>query len=97
MKLFSIYDSKAQAFLTPFFSKNDATAIRDFAHAANQESHSFHRNAGDYTLVALGEWDEQEGIVDLYEAHENLGTALQHIVPINPLPAEHVDFNGKES
>ena len=84
MKCFAIYDSKAVAYLIPFFSKNEHTAIRDFAHAANDQSHAFHRNAADYTLFELGEYDEQDGLIMQHDAVKPLGTALQFIEPPEP-------------
>lgn len=77
MKIFSVYDSKAEAYIRPFFSKNAQTAMRDFATAANDQTTAFHRNAGDYTLFEIGEWDEQTGVIKTNDIKTNLGTALE--------------------
>ncbi len=77
-KIFSVFDSKADAYLPPFFAPTTAVGVRTFAAAANAEAHQFRMFAGDYTLFELGEFDERKGSFDLHEAHVNLGTALSY-------------------
>lgn len=81
MKLvvFSVYDSKAEAFLQPFFSQSRGTGLRSFSDAAQDENHGFSRHAADYTLFELGEFDQISGRMDQWDAPINLGTALQYI------------------
>lgn len=79
LKVFAIYDSKAGAFLQPFFSVNVATASREFATAVNSDGHAFSRHSGDYELFLLGEWDQYEGIIKMYETKQTLGLASQFI------------------
>lgn len=67
MKVFAIYDSKACAYLLPFFSPNRAVAMRSFTRAVSDEQSDFHRFAGDYTLFELGEYDEDQGIISMNE------------------------------
>lgn len=77
MKMFAIYDSKAEAYLAPIFCPTTAVALRMFKTAAEEEGHTFEKHAGDYTLFELGTWDEQTGHVTEHQAQINLGTALQ--------------------
>lgn len=63
MLMFSVRDSKAAAFLPPFFAPTVGVATRMFASAARDASHDFHRYAEDYTLFQVGEFDEQTGKV----------------------------------
>lgn len=79
MGIFSVYDSKAQAYLQPFFTHNKQTAIRSFATAAQQSDHDFHRYAADYTLFQIGEWDAQSGHINTLENKLNLGMASEFI------------------
>jgi len=79
MKIFSIYDSKAEAYLQPFFAPTKAYAIRQFTQAANDESADFHKFAADYTLFELGSWDEQTGTIAPNEAKTALGSAIEYI------------------
>lgn len=78
-KRFTVYDSKAEAFLPPIFYGAAGEAIRAFEAAANKEDHDFHRYAADYTLFETGTWDETTDIHTSLEAKLNLGTALQYI------------------
>lgn len=82
LKVFSVFDSKAGAFLQPFFSVNVATASREFMAAAQNQEHAFHRYAGDYELFLLGEWDQYEGVIKMYEAKQSLGLASQFIAMV---------------
>ena len=48
--IFSIYDSKAEQHLPPFFLANSKMAIRAISNAANDPKHAFSINPQDYTL-----------------------------------------------
>lgn len=82
MKIFTIYDSKAEAYLQPFFSPTKATATRDFQQAAQDEKSAFHTHAADYTLMQIGAWNEQTGTLSVDETKSNLGTALDYMTAI---------------
>lgn len=79
ISIYSVFDSKAESFISPFFSQNRATALRSFEAAANDENTDFHRYAGDYTLFELGTFDQSNAKFTLHEAPENLGLALTFI------------------
>lgn len=79
MKILSVYDSKADAYLPLFTSPTHGTAIRAFEGAVNQEGHQFQQNAADYTLFSLGDFDEQTGKITLEKAQINLGVASQFL------------------
>lgn len=79
IKIFSVYDAKAEAFLQPFFAKATGQAIRSFTSAVNQPDHEFFRHAADYTLFYIGEFDEDTGTVEgLKNGNENLGNAITY-------------------
>jgi len=65
MKLgaFSVYDSKAKAFIQPFYAPNAAVASRMISDAVEQRDHMFHKHAADYTLYQIGEFDETTGLL----------------------------------
>lgn len=79
LKIFSVFDSKAAAFLQPFFSINVATAVREFAAAAQDSGHAFHRHSGDYELFLLGEWDQYEGKISMHDTKTSLGLASMYL------------------
>jgi len=59
-KIFTIFDSKAKAYLTPFFLHEDGMAIRVFADCINDETHQFGKHPEDYTLFCIGSWDDEK-------------------------------------
>ncbi len=77
--VFSVFDSKVGAFLTPFFCRNRAVALRSFTSAAQDVGSDFNRYAGDYTLFEIGEWMPEEGKWSPLEAKVNLGLASQFL------------------
>ncbi len=77
LDIFSIYDTKADSYLQPFFTNNKATAIRTFSDLANQSDHQFCRHAGDYVLFQIGTYDDSRGLVTALTANINLGSALE--------------------
>lgn len=78
MKIFTVYDSKAAAYLTPFFCPNGAVAIRAFSSAARDQGHDFNRYAADYTLFEIGQWDPISANLNIYETKINLGMAAEY-------------------
>lgn len=84
MKIFSVYDDKAKAYLPVFQSATIGTAIRAFTQAANEEESPFYKNAADYTLFMVAEIDQDTGVVTPEKTHTNLGKALQYIEPELP-------------
>ncbi len=77
--MFSIYDSKAEAYLQPFYSQTTGTAIRSFESAVNENGHDFNKYAGDYTLFELGDFDQADGVTTSRETQLNLGLAITFI------------------
>lgn len=63
VQLFAIRDSKAQAFLQPFFSSTKGTAIRAFTDGVNDPQTSFHKYPDDFTLFHIAEFDDESGVV----------------------------------
>lgn len=79
MKILSVYDSKAEAYLPPFTSQTNATAIRSFEGAVQQENSQFRMHATDYTLFCIGDFDEVLGIITPQAPHISLGLAAQFL------------------
>lgn len=72
MNIFSIYDSKADAYLQPFFSANSETAERELSSAVNnpgpqERPNNFYWYAEDYTLFLIGHFDENTGKIAAYD------------------------------
>lgn len=79
LKIYSVYDSKAEAYNTPIFMRTHGEAIRSFESAVLDEKTDFHRHAEDYSLFHVGEFDTLTGNIEsnvtpipLSRAHEVL-------------------------
>lgn len=59
-KIFTIHDVKADAYYKPFFFPNKAMAIREFTNLVNDKNSQVGTNPADYTLFALGEFDDNK-------------------------------------
>lgn len=79
LKVYAIFDSKAGAYLQPFFCVNRAVALRTFMSAVQDRGSDFHRYAGDYQLFELGEWDQVHGVFEQHETKVALGLASEFL------------------
>lgn len=79
MKVFAVYDSKAVAFLQPFFSESVGSAVRAFGDAANEEKSPLSRHAGDYQLYEIGTFDNNTGVLTAMVPQKLLGCAADFI------------------
>lgn len=81
VKIYSIYDSKVEAYLPPVFMKSKGEFLRAFAEAANDSKSNIGRYPSDYTAFELGSFDDSNCSFELYEAKVSLGTALEFVKP----------------
>jgi hypothetical protein len=64
MKLFVVRDTKAQYYHAPQTYRNSGDAIRACKNAVNDStSGMFAKNAEDFSLFQVGEWDELTGAI----------------------------------
>lgn len=78
LKIFSVFDSKAEAYLPPFYVASKGAALRSFSDAASDPTHNFCKHSGDFTLFEIGTFDDGDGLIVPYAVFVNLGTALEH-------------------
>ncbi len=76
LKMFSMYDTKADAFITPFFLHNEKMALRAIYDASTSPTHMFSKHPEDYALYLLGEFDDTNGQVVTGLPH-NMGLVSQ--------------------
>lgn len=62
-RCFSIFDSKAKAFLPPFFMAETGLAVRAFRDCVIDPNHAFGRNPMDYSLFSIGGFDDSSGLL----------------------------------
>lgn len=77
LNMFTVYDEKANAFLTPFFMHNTDMAIREFQNCINDPSHAFGRNPQDYTLYKISEFDDETAALDQIPTKQMLGNGVE--------------------
>lgn len=63
MKIYAVRDAAVEAFLQPFFSPTDASAVRSLTIVVNDEKHEFYKHAADYSLWDLGDFDDTSGVL----------------------------------
>lgn len=81
LKVFSVYDKAAGAFLQPFFAPTSGLAIRSVADAVSDTAHQFNRHAGDYTLFILGEFNDADGSFSRMVEPEKIITCTELLAP----------------
>ena len=63
-KVYVVHDSKADAFMMPFFMQEDAQAVRGFQDQVNNPESPFFNHAEDYTLFNIGRYSEETGTLE---------------------------------
>jgi len=85
LHIFTVYDSKAQAYLPPFFLPNTAIATRTFTNAANDKGHAFGANPADYTLFHVGHFDDDTAKIVSKATPHPIGLAQDFVLPSDQL------------
>lgn len=76
MKLFSVRDIKAQVFHKPFFLNNITDAVRSFEVAVNSPETQFHLFPQDFELLAIADFNEITGELNVLEIPERIAHAM---------------------
>lgn len=69
LNVYSVYDLKAKAFLSPFFLPQDAMAVRALIDAVEDPNHQFAKHPEDYQLFRLGQFDDELGVLSPSPEH----------------------------
>lgn len=77
---YSVRDSKAERYISPFYAPTRAVAQRMFETAANTPGENFNAHSGDFTLFEIGTFDDETGILTPNaNGHHNLGLAADYV------------------
>ncbi len=79
-KIFAIYDSKAKAYMQPFFAGTPGLALRSFSDSANSQETIFHQHATDFCLFEIGEFNDETAEINTHENPNNLGLAADYLI-----------------
>lgn len=80
LSVFSVFDAKIGAFMTPFFMRSRGEALRAFSDAVNKDDSTMGPHAEDFTLFLLGDWDDGSAKFVLKPTPESLGLAVEFVV-----------------
>ena len=94
LKLFSIYDSKVEAYLPPVYFKSKGEFLRAFAEACNDVKSNIGKYPADYTAFELGDWDDGTCSFKFHTAPISLGTAIEFKVVSQATYDRHVPPDG---
>ncbi len=83
-QVFTVHDSKASAYLPPFYFSTLGQAIRAFTDSVNDPGHGFAKHPEDYTLFHLGTYDDAVAKYDLLVSGDPMGKALDFVAA--PVP-----------
>ena len=75
MKIFAMYDTKANFYLQPFPETSTIAALRGFEVAVNEGKSTFNRFPDDFCLHELADFDQQTGVITVHAVPQNLGSA----------------------
>lgn len=78
-QVFSVFDSKAKAFLPPFYATNGAVAGRMMQDACSDPKHPFNIHAADYSLFQVATFDDDSGRFEPLDTFVNLGNLVTFI------------------
>lgn len=76
-KVYTVYDSKAEVWMVPFYARADGEAVRMFKASVERSDHQFGMSPGDYTLFGIGEYDDDKARFAQPDAFVNLGNGAQ--------------------
>lgn len=78
LKIYSIYDDAAKAYLAPIFVHNDAIALRLFADNVNsQQENNISKHPEQFYMYCLGTWDDITGKIDMYDQPKSMGIGIE--------------------
>ncbi len=81
LKVYTVYDTKAEAYIQPFFSPTKGLALRSFQEALIDEKSNISKYPEDFTLFELGEFDQETAKFNLHNTPQSLGVAVEFLTP----------------
>lgn len=79
-KVYSVFDSKAEAYMRPMYFQTKGLAIRSFSEAVNDGGKSdISKYPADFVLFELGDFDELSGTFLLHKCPISVGVALEFL------------------
>lgn len=76
-RVYTVFDSKVESYMLPFFMQAKGAAIRAFSDLVNNPEHAFCKHKEDYTLFEIGTYDDSSAKLESYFAPISLGCAVE--------------------
>lgn len=92
LKVFAIYDSKAEAYMQPFMMQTRGQAIRSFSDLVNDGKSQLNKHPEDFTLFEIADFEDQKGIYTPLKTHASCGIAIE-FVQLQALPNRKLSDN----
>ena len=77
-KIYTILDTVSEEHSTPFYSKNDDTAKRDFYNVIDNPETLYGATPKDFKLYRLGSWNNETGFIRALKLPEFIAEAITH-------------------
>lgn len=74
--MFTVRDDKAEAYFQPFFVTNESLALRAMKDCIADENHQFFKHTEDFSLYALGTYDDTSGKFELLDKPTHLANLV---------------------
>lgn len=84
LKVFSVRDMKAEAFLQPYFSPTQGAALRAFGDACAKSDSPFYMHPNDYVLYEIGSYEDSDGLLSPVVPVKMLACAADFVDKIVP-------------
>lgn len=81
LKVFSVRDSKAGVYNTPFFQHQIGEAERTFRKLVNDNQSMISQFPDDYDLYYLGDYDDQTGVINALQTPQHIVKAV-NLMPL---------------
>ena len=91
--MFVIYDSKADAYMQPWFLNTTPMAIRAFTDCIGDPKHNFGAHPEDYTLFSIGTYDNADAKI-YSKAPVSLGNGIEFVQQTETPQLDLFDENG---
>lgn len=79
LNMFTVYDIKAEAYLSPFYTATKGQAIRSFSDTCQEKGHQFNAHPEDFTMFHLGTYDNSDCTFEILPTPVPIGKAIEFI------------------
>lgn len=89
LKVFAVRDMKAEAFLQPFFTPTQGSALRAFGDACAKSDSPFYMHPSDYVLYEIGSYNDANAMLDCVNPVKMMACAADFATPLAVAGVNH--------